>query len=138
MSEGITPEALRRLLAAAEARRDRDLSELQAALTEQNRLDLEIARLTGLPAREMAASGPALPPPQMALRLEWVGAALASTRRRRQALEAQLPRLRREAARSLGRHRVLEELDRRGAAEAERARAVRAEREAPPAAAKPL
>jgi septation ring formation regulator EzrA len=127
----MSPEALARLRAAAEARKDRDLAQLQSALAEDRRLEAQIAELAQASTRDMEAAG-TVPFSQLALRLAWAEQKAAQARKRQADLRAELPRLRREAARSLGRHEALTELARREAAEKARRTAARAERETPP------
>ena len=132
----VTPAALRRLAALAEARRARDLARLDGLLAEDRRLVAEIAALAGTAARDLA-EGVALPLAQQGLRQAWAdqrdaGGAAAAGRARARGSGRRGPRRCRASA-STGRWRSWWRA-RTGAAA--QLRIARAEREAPAPAGK--
>jgi len=128
----VTPEALRRLLGLADARKARALTLLDAALREDRRLAAEAQALARTPAEDAAPDGVPMPMRLIGLRHAWAEARLAAIRRRRTDLGAEIARLRALAAVSFGKHQALDRLVGRSEAHAAGRRAARAEREAPP------
>ncbi len=126
----MTPAALRRLAALAEARRARDLARLEGLLAEDRRLVAEIAWLAGTAARDLA-EGVALPLARQGLRQAWADQAVRAARRRRGELAARIGAARAEAVQSLGKHEALEALVARADRAAAQLRIARAEREGP-------
>jgi hypothetical protein len=131
----MTPAALRQLTRLAEARKARDLARLEGLLIRERQLAAEISALSGTLARDLA-TGIALPPAQQALRQAWVEQRIRAAERQRTALAAGIVAARAEAVQSLGKHRALEHLVERGDRIALQHDLARAEREAPPAAAR--
>lgn len=127
----MTPAALRQLMQLAEARKARDLAELERLLAEERRLESEIVSLRRTGARD-AAEAVALPPDRQAVRLAWVERATAATQLRQAALQTRIRTARGLAAQSLGKHRSLEVLVDRAERDSRHARDAKAEREAPP------
>lgn len=115
----------------AEARKARDLAELDRLLAEDRRLEAEIAALRRAAAQD-AALATALPLERQGVRLAWVERSIQATRLRRTALQTRIRAARASAAQSLGKHRSLEVLVDRADRDVRHARAAKAEREAPP------
>jgi hypothetical protein len=113
-----------------DARKVRDLARLDRLLTEDRRLEAEIAALAATPSRDLA-EGP-LPLAEQGRRLAWAAARIRAAERRRRALAAEIRIARAEAVQSLGKHEALGHLADRADRTALRAREARAEREAPP------
>lgn len=128
----MTPAALRRLQALAEARRLAALSRLDRLQAEDRRLAGAIVELSAMPAREIAENPDGLP--HYARRLAWVGHRIAALERRRRELISEIAAARSEAGVSVGKHEALGVLVRQADRAAVDHRATRAEREAPPAA----
>jgi len=131
----VTPAGLRQLLTLVDARRARDIAALDRLLAEDRRLAAEIAELGRTAARDAAAGEP-LPPERQALRLAWADQRIRAAWRRQGELVEAIRRARAAAARSLGKHRSLETLAERADRAVRQARDARAEREAPPPAAR--
>jgi hypothetical protein len=127
----VTPAALRELMTLVEARKARDLAELDRLLGEERRLHAEIAELRRTAVRD-AEDGGALPPERQALRLVWADQRIRAARRRLAVLGDAIRAARAAAAQSLGKHKSLETLAERADRSVEQARAARAEREMPP------
>lgn len=123
---------LRRLTALAEARKQRDLAELEALAAEDRRLAEDIEGYARIPAEDFREAGDALPMAQLAMRLEWADRNIAIATRRRAELHRKIAHLRRRAAVSLGKHQALEKLTERSARREAERRLGREEREAPP------
>lgn len=132
----MTPAMLRALSGLAEARRARDLARLDNLLTRDRALQAEILALASTLERDHA-TGIKLPPAQLALRQAWVDQRLRAARGQRAALAASITAARAVAVQSLGKHRALENLVERGERQAKHQLLARAEREAPPPAARP-
>jgi hypothetical protein len=130
----MTPAALRQLLGLIEARKARDLAQLDRLLGEDRRLAAEIAELASTAARDLADGE--LPPGRQGVRLAWADQRIRAARRRRAELAQAIRAARAAAARSLGKHQALEHLTDRADRAALHLRAARAEREAPPATAR--
>ena len=129
----MTPEALGRLAALTEARRDRDLARLEALMVEDRGLAEEIMRLAAVPAQDMAAGGTVLVPlVQQALRAAWVEQHITRARRRRGELAGEIAAARAAAASSVGRHAALDRLATVAQVREVARRLAMAEREAPP------
>lgn len=128
----MTPAALAQLLQLMEARKSRDLAQLDRLLTEDRALAEELAALARLPAQDLE-DDPDLSPMEQARRLAWAEQRRRTAERRRSVLATEIRAARAIAVRSLGKHRALEHLGDRAAREAVRTRLARAEREAPPA-----
>ena len=130
----MTPAMLRRLAGLVDARKYRDLARLEALVTEDRRLQAELAALGTTLAREQTESEDMALGPR-GLRYIWVEQRIQITRSRRSELATAIRAARAAAVQSLGKQRALENLvDRAEDAEA-RVRTARAEREAPPSAA---
>ena len=128
----MTPVALRRLVALADARKARALSLLNAALREDRHLSDEAAALARAPAEDGGAGGAPMPMKLIGLRHAWAEARISAIRRRRSELAAEIARLRAAAAVSFGKHQALDRLADGAEADEVRRRDARAEREAPP------
>lgn len=131
----MTPAALRELMRLMDARKARDLARLDRLLTEDRRLEAEIAALAATGSRDLA-EGP-LPLPEQGRRLAWAAARIRAAERRRRELAAEIRAARAEAVQSLGKHRALEHLTDRADLDVVQRRTARAEREAPPPARQP-
>lgn len=128
----MTPDKLRQLGRLAEARKLRDLALLEAAIAEDRALRQRILDLASTPHRDLAEGLVSVPIAQQELRQVWARRQIAICAARRASLAGQISTLRRSAARSLGKHEAIGRLVTGAEAEAARARAARAEREAPP------
>ena len=131
----MTPDQLRQLAALAEARKARDLAELEAAVSEDRRLVEAIEEFARLPMRDLESFGEnpgPMPYAQTALRMAWADQHIAIARKRRAELAKRIAQLRQVAAQSLGKHEALERLRERAAQDVAERRAARQEREAPP------
>jgi len=123
--------ALTGLMRLAEARRSGDLARIEALMAEDRALARELAEAGATPRLDIADGAAQTPFAQQALRLAWAQARVEQALRRRAELALEIDAARSRAARSLGRHEALAHLRDRAATEARRARAARAEREAP-------
>lgn len=133
----MTPDALRRLVALADARKARALTLLDAALREDRRLDDEAVAIARAPIEDGVGGDSPMPMRLIGVRHAWAEARVAAIRRRRGELAAEIARLRAAAAVSFGKHQALDRLADRSEADETRQRDARAEREAPPQAAPP-
>lgn len=128
----MTPAKLRQLGQLAEARKLRDLAELEAAVSEDRMLRQRILDLAATPMRDMAEGLMSVPVAQQEVRQVWAQRQIALCRARRTELAGRIETLRRSAARSLGKHEAIGKLVGSAEADAIEARRARAEREAPP------
>lgn len=129
----MTPQQLRQLTELAEARRSRDLAELEAVVAEDRRLAQAIEGYSRSHAQDMADADGGLPFAQMALRIEWADRNIALARMRRAELAKRISELRKRAAVSLGKHRALEKLTDRAVRQETEIQRAREEKEAPTA-----
>jgi hypothetical protein len=107
------PQQLRQLTALAEARKSRDLAELEALTSEDRRLAEAIEAYARAPARDILEGAEGMPLAQLALRLEWADRNIAIAHRQRVELGERIAALRKRAAVSLGKHQALEKLTER-------------------------
>lgn len=128
----MTPSKLRQLGRLAEARKLRDLADLEAAVAEDRMLRQRILDLASTPIRDMAEGLIAMPVAQQEVRQVWAQRQIALCRARRAELAGRIEALRRNAARSLGKHEAIGKLVGSAEAEASEAQRARSEREAPP------
>ena len=126
----MTPAALERLAGLVEVRKARDLARLEGLVAEDRRLEADIAALAATGASDLAEAE-TLPLVQQGLRARWADARIRAARARRAGLAAAIRAARAAAVQSLGKHRALEDLVARADRDARRARAARAERDAP-------
>ena len=129
----MTPAALRRLAGLIEARKARDLAQLERLLAEDRRLAAELAELAATAARDHSEDA-AVPLTQQGVRLRWADQRIRAAHRRRAELAAGIRAARTVAARSLGKHEALGHLVDKADRAAMHLRAARIEREAPPPA----
>lgn len=129
----MTPQQLRQLAELAEARRSRDLAELEAVVAEDRRLAQAIEGYARSHAQDMADADGELPFAQMALRIEWADRNIALARMQRAELAKRITELRKRAAVSLGKHRALEKLTDRAIRQEAEIQRTREEKEAPTA-----
>lgn len=125
------PEQLRQLAALADARKSRDLAALEAAISEDRQLVEAIEAYSRIPAQDFMETGATVPFAQMALRQEWANRNIVIAQRRRAELAVRIAALRKIAARSLGKHKALEDLTDRAVRDIAQQRLARQEREAP-------
>ncbi len=126
----MTPAALRDLRRLMDARKARDLARLDRLMSEDRRLEGEIAALAATGARDLAEG--ALPLAEQGRRLAWAAARARAAELRRRALAGEIRAARAAAVQSLGKHEALGHLSDRADRETAQRRAARAEREAPP------
>lgn len=122
---------LRRLTALAEARKQRDLAELEALASEDRRLVEAIKGYASTYSRDFQEGGEEMPLSQFALRLEWAERSIAVATRQRAELHKKIALLRKRAAVSLGKHQALEKLSERTARQEADQRQGREQKEAP-------
>lgn len=128
-----TAARLRALASLVEARKARDLAQLDSLMAEDRRLAAEMDDLARTPTRDAAEGGTALPHDRQAARLTWMERRMTALAEARAALRTPIAAARAAAIQSLGKNEALDHLvDRETRAAAQR-RAARAEREAPPA-----
>ncbi|MEM8569733.1 MAG: hypothetical protein AAGG56_02390 [Pseudomonadota bacterium] len=130
------PDQLVQLTALAEARKARDLAELEAIVAEDRKLADAIEAYTKAPSQDLADSAE-IPFNQMARRLEWADQNIALARQKRAELASRIEELRKRAAVSLGKHEALTQLTKRSLRQREEQSAARTEREAPPRLGRP-
>jgi hypothetical protein len=127
----MTPEALRRLAGLMEARKVRDLARLDGLMSEDRRLQAEIAELAATGRRD-ADSPTGLPLSHQERRVRWSDQRIALAKSRRIGLAAEIAAARGAAVQSLGRDRALDRLAERSERAANQAREARFERQTPP------
>ncbi len=129
----MTPEALRRLLALAEARKALDLARLEALAARDRALETDAAAARASLARDQADDAVAtVPPAVMGRRIAWADHRARQARAGQEALRPALAEARGDAVRSLGKHRALEHLFERADRAQRSSRDARAERDAAP------
>jgi len=126
----MTPGKLRELARLVEARKARDLAQLERLMVEDRELAAEIAALARLPETD-AASGD-LPLRQQAKRQAWADWRQIAAAHRRSELGPEIAAARAQAAESLGKHRALELLEEKAERVEKQVKAARIEREAMP------
>jgi hypothetical protein len=126
------PSQLRQLTDVAEARKVRDLAELEALTSEDRRLAEAIEAYARAPAQDLLDSGENVPLAQIALRMEWADRNIAIARRQRAALAGRIAVFRKRAAVSLGKHQALEKLTERSIRRRADLAQAREEKEAAP------
>lgn len=133
----MTPARLRDLMKVVEARKTRDLAQLEALQARARGLEAEIEEARSLHARDAAEAGLAqVPFAFVGLRLKLADHLVAQAERRRAELQPEIEAARAQAAESLGKHSALEKLLENTEREQAALRLTRAERDAPPAEAR--